>query len=571
MSTLALAVAVVALGVAGVMAQSGSTANVEVRVWQRVSDAERLYISARPEGGSWRTLGTIPIDMTGRSSSRAYRYGDITVTVPRSGASAAVVEVRVWQRVRADLSLYISARPRDGSWGTLGTIPLDMSGRSSTGTFRYGDITVRVPLSGAPPPSGSPPAATCTFTTQFERVSAATWQVRNADSSGTAFYIGNGEWVTNHHVVEDVTDTRLVRGGTRISASVAGSLPGYDLALLRARPPAPVSGLRFVGSRTGEATEVWVVGFPSGVTGTPSATRGIVSKYSPFSAFSILSGDGAVLQTDAAINPGNSGGPIVDGCGDVAGIATFSHDTSAGGRDIDGIEFGIAAETVIAQLANLRSAGHRPGAASQPGATPRDDRYLTITAFCTSPSSEDRLSADECDRRSSSLNMEHDRWRIWARDVVDYDNVYYRFNQGHSVLSADMWSALLGLGAGCHELQAAEDGLSTHWSAPYEFCIARSTPPPSSSALPAPTGLWVNKIDIPFAPDDIQVVWNHVPGAAWYEVWHAAAGERWALKGRPTTNVYRDNSPSWLSADSYRVRACNSEGCSGYSAVATQY
>ena len=80
---------------AGAGAQSGATANVEVRVWQRVSDANALYISARPEGGSWRTLGTIPIDMDGLSGSRAYRYGDITVTVPRAGTTAAVVEVRV--------------------------------------------------------------------------------------------------------------------------------------------------------------------------------------------------------------------------------------------------------------------------------------------------------------------------------------------------------------------------------------------------------------------------------------------------------------------------------------------
>ena len=560
---LALAVAVVALVAVGVDAQSGATANVEVRVWQRVADARALYISARPEGGSWRTLGTIPL---GRGEASAYRtgadgrfrYSDITI---------AGVDVRVWQRTGNARSLYISARPRGGSWSTLGTIPLDMSGRS--GAFRYGDITVRVPLPGASVPA--PSDATCAFTTHFDRVSAATWQVRNADSSGTAFYIGNGEWITNHHVVDDVTSTQLVRGGTRISASVAGSLPGYDLALLRARPPASVSGLRFVGSRTGEATEVWVVGFPSGVTGTPSATRGIVSKYSPFSAFSNLSGDGAVLQTDAAINPGNSGGPIVDGCGDVAGIATFSRDTSAGGRDIDGIEFGIAAETVIAQLASLRSASHRPGASSQPGAAPRDDSYLTITAFCTSPSTEDRLSADECDRRSSSLDMEHDRWRIWAKDVVDYEDVYYRFNRGTSVLSTDLWSALLGLGAGCHEIQAAEDGLSTHWSAPYEFCIARRSSPPSTSTLPAPTGVRVSKIDIPFAPDDNRVSWNAVSGASRYEIWYASAFDgQWRHKGSVRTTTYLDESPSWLYADSYAIRACNSEGCSDYSAVVTQ-
>lgn len=361
-----------------------------------------------------------------------------------------------------------------------------------------------------------------------------------------------------------------MHGGTRISASIAGSLPDYDLALLRARPPASVTALSFVASRPAVTSDVWVVGFPPGVVGTPSATRGIVSKYAPFSLFANLGGDGVVLQTDAAINPGNSGGPIVDGCGDVAGVATFSVDTSASGRDVDGIEFGIAAETVIAQLANLRSASHRPGASSQPGAAPGDDSYLTITAFCTELPSED-LDSEACDHRSSSLDLEYGRWAMWARDVGDWDDVIYRFNKGEASFRAGVNDALGALGAGCHELQIAENDVSTHWSAPYEFCFAGSSPPSSTaSGLPAPTGLWVNKIDIAFAPDDIQVVWNHVPGAAWYEVWHAAAGERWALKGRPTTSVYRDTSPSWLSADSYRVRACNSEGCSGYSAVVTQ-
>ena len=557
---LALAAVVVALVATGVDAQSGATANVEVRVWQRVSDAQALYISARPEGGSWRTLGTIPL---GRGEASAYRttsngrwrYSDIAI---------AGVGVRVWQRVSATRSLYISARPRGGSWATLGTIPLDMSGRSSTGTFRYGDIAVRVPLSGAPPPSDMPPAATCTFTAQFDRVSAATWQVRNDNGSrGTSFYIGNGEWITNHHVVDDVTSTQLVREGRRISASVAGSLPGYDLALLRAQPPASVSGLRFVGSRTGEATEVWVVGFPPGVVGTPSATRGIVSKYAPFSSFANLGGDGVVLQTDAAINPGNSGGPIVDGCGDVAGVATFSVDTSASGRDVDGIEFGIAAETVIAQLANLRAAGHRAGTTPQPGGAPRADSRLTVTAFCTELPSEDIDSA-ACDRRSSRLDLESGRWSLWARNVDDWDDVLYRFNKGEASFRAGVDDAIRALGTGCHELQIAEKDISTHWSAPYEFCIART-------GLPAPTGVRVSKIDIPFAPDDNRVRWNAVPGASRYEVWYASAFDgQWRRKGSVRTTTYLDDSPSWLYADSYAIRACNSAGCSDYSAVVTQ-
>ena len=58
-----------------------ATGNVEVRVWQRVADPLRVYISARPEGGSWDTLGTIPLPLDdGHSRSRNYRYGDVTAT-----------------------------------------------------------------------------------------------------------------------------------------------------------------------------------------------------------------------------------------------------------------------------------------------------------------------------------------------------------------------------------------------------------------------------------------------------------------------------------------------------------
>ena len=86
-----LAVALVAVSVgAGVLAQSQRTANVEVRVWEDVNDPERNFISARPEGGSWSTLGTIRLPLTdGVSSSGRFRYGDITLAVPLLGDALA--------------------------------------------------------------------------------------------------------------------------------------------------------------------------------------------------------------------------------------------------------------------------------------------------------------------------------------------------------------------------------------------------------------------------------------------------------------------------------------------------
>ena len=534
-----------------------ATADVEVTVWRRVSNPSLLYLSTRPEGGRWRTENTA-LDMSALSSTgRFHQSNAILVAVPLAGGGTATVEVTVWRRISNPSLLYLSTRPEGGSWQTQDRA-LDMSRRSVSRLFHQSSaVLVEVPL-----PSTTP-AATCVFIEQIARVSAATFQVQNADgSSGTAFYIGDGEWITNHHVVEAVANTYLVRGETRISASVAGSLPGHDLALLRAQPPASMPALSFVGSRPPVASEVSVVGFPPGVVGTPSATRGIVSKYAPFSLFpSILSGEGVVLQTDAAINPGNSGGPVVDDCGDVVAVATFSVDTSAGGRDVDGVEFGVAAETVTAQLASLRSAGH------QSGGTPQEDSSLTISAFCTRLSSED-LDAEECDRRASNLGTVYDRWNVWAPGVVDFDNVLYRFDGGASLFRADVREALLALGAGCHELEIAESGISTHWSGSYEFCFVDTTP---TSSVPAiPTGLWVAKVDIPFAPDDIDVHWNAVAGATWYELWYHD-GVQWQLKATTTRSAYRDESPSLLFADSYSVKACNNVGCSAFSAAVTQY
>ena len=139
------------LGAAEGESYGDSTAAIEVRVGQDVRDGRNIYIGARPADGSWRTLGasSLPLD-DGLSSSGRYRYGDIALDVPLR-ASTVGVEVRVWQDVRDDRRIYISARVAGGSWDTLGTIRLLLDdGLSSTGRYRYGDIR----LDAVPPGKG---------------------------------------------------------------------------------------------------------------------------------------------------------------------------------------------------------------------------------------------------------------------------------------------------------------------------------------------------------------------------------------------------------------------------------
>ena len=71
-----LPLALAASVVAGAAAEAPRTLTVQVRVWQDVDDERRLWLSARPAGGSWAQLGTVPLwlDDGGR-----HRYDDRTL------------------------------------------------------------------------------------------------------------------------------------------------------------------------------------------------------------------------------------------------------------------------------------------------------------------------------------------------------------------------------------------------------------------------------------------------------------------------------------------------------------
>ena len=67
----------------GVAAAALSAATIDVRVWQDVGDERSIYVSARPAAGNWRTLGTIALPLDdGHASNGRYRYGDLRLDVP---------------------------------------------------------------------------------------------------------------------------------------------------------------------------------------------------------------------------------------------------------------------------------------------------------------------------------------------------------------------------------------------------------------------------------------------------------------------------------------------------------
>jgi hypothetical protein len=151
------------------------------------------------------------------------------------------------------------------------------------------------------------------------------------EDSGTAFYIGQGLFVTNAHVIEDADKAHQVRlvldagEGTQnvITATVLRADQNRDLALLRADaqklPPALELGQT---SALVETTAVTAFGYPFGkdLNVGKSEYPNITVSMGRITALRKEQGRIRRIQIDASLNPGNSGGPIVNNAGQVLGI-----------------------------------------------------------------------------------------------------------------------------------------------------------------------------------------------------------------------------------------------------------
>lgn len=130
-----------------------------------------------------------------------------------------------------------------------------------------------------------------------------------------------GHIVTNDHVVAGADALQVVfADGTRVDATLTGTDPSSDLAVIKVDPRAADLNPVILGdiSQVEVGQEVVAIGNPYGRQGT--MTVGIVSglgrTISSQTDYSIPN----AIQTDAAINPGNSGGPLLNRQGEVIGV-----------------------------------------------------------------------------------------------------------------------------------------------------------------------------------------------------------------------------------------------------------
>jgi serine protease Do len=161
---------------------------------------------------------------------------------------------------------------------------------------------------------------------------------------------GDGELLTNHHVVDKATEIRCqLSDGTAYTAKKIGSDKDLDVALLKLNCPSnthPFVAAELAPDPVSVGDVVLAMGAPWGLA--RSVTMGIISCTDRY-----LEGSGQYTlwyQTDAAIAPGNSGGPLVDTHGRVVGLNTR-------GNLYGGQAFTIPSPTILEVLPRLRKHG----------------------------------------------------------------------------------------------------------------------------------------------------------------------------------------------------------------------
>jgi S1-C subfamily serine protease len=176
------------------------------------------------------------------------------------------------------------------------------------------------------------------------------------------------------------------------TATLVGSYPPDDLAVIRVDDPAGLQPATFGDSAAARAGDVVLaVGNPLGLSG--SVTSGIISATGRVVAEPASAGTpGATLpdaiQTSAPINPGNSGGALVTTAAEVIGIPTLTAGGSAGGAQVQGIGFAIPsnlARDIAQQIITSGSVtnSHRAAIGAQVGAVTGQDGNPAGTGIVT--------------------------------------------------------------------------------------------------------------------------------------------------------------------------------------------
>ena len=201
-----------------------------------------------------------------------------------------------------------------------------------------------------------PPADVATVASAVGRKvvpSIVTVEVGSGDPTSSFEAFGSGSGVvfradglilTNHHVIDGATTSRVIFQDGRIyAATIMGSDELTDLAVLQieATDLTPIEFGSTVDLQIGD--RAIAIGNPLGLDGGASLTVGVVSAFDREVVVGPQSRLFNMLQTDAPITNGSSGGALVNAEGRLIGITTAIGVSESGA---EGIGFAIPVEVV---------------------------------------------------------------------------------------------------------------------------------------------------------------------------------------------------------------------------------
>ena len=287
--------------------------------------------------------------------------------------------------VQAEVQATMAAMPTETPTATATPLPTETPTPTPTATSTPTPTATptATPLpTWTPTPTTRPsptPSPTPSLEAMVEQAKVGVVRINTDSGNGTGVIFettGNGRAfvLTNYHVIKGGHRIEVqVSDGTGYSATLRGYDAYKDLAVLE------VCCSRFRSLPFKDATtlksgsEVVAIGYPLGLFGSATVTRGIVSAVRYDSTHRAW-----VIQTDASINPGNSGGPLLSAAGEVVGINTYTFDWSDSGRPVDGVGFAISEQSIRGVLQGLKLGSTvslpTPTATARPTPTPTPDQ-----------------------------------------------------------------------------------------------------------------------------------------------------------------------------------------------------
>ncbi|SDH91254.1 S1C family serine protease [Agrococcus jejuensis] len=332
---------------------------------------------------AWQQPASTPF---GPHAPQGAHAGSAFAQAPGTGASAPV-KPRRRRRPIAALALagLLGGTVLGGAAGATAATLVAQHGGSSTSAAS--DVTITGASATDPQTIADVAQTASQSVVTVEAVSSA------GSGTGSGVVVGDGGIiVTNNHVVtldgaaSDATITVETSDGQLLEATVVGTDPTVDLAVLRVDADLPV--ITFVDSDSVSVGDTAIaIGAPLGLSNSvtdgivsavdrglqisPSATQDDSSAQSQQSPFGFWSQGGAqaaqetisipVIQTDASINPGNSGGALLNAAGQLMGvnvaIASMSSSDSSSQAGSIGIGFAIEASLVQRVVDEIVSTG----------------------------------------------------------------------------------------------------------------------------------------------------------------------------------------------------------------------